>query len=54
MVRQSGIKRIQRWNGNRAARVSADLKDNVRGDIMDDMNENFFPEWEQKYPGISR
>ncbi len=49
-----GIKRIQRWNGNRAARVSADLKENVREDIMDDLEENFFPEWEQRYPGISR
>jgi multidrug efflux pump subunit AcrB len=49
-----GIKRIQRWNGNRAARVSADLKDSVRDDIMDDLEENFFPEWEQRYPGISR
>ena len=49
-----GIKRIQRWNGNRAARISADLKDDVRGDIMDDLNENFFPEWESRYPGIQR
>jgi len=49
-----GIKRIQRWNGNRAARVSADLKDSVRDDIMDDLDENFFPEWEKRYPGIVR
>ena len=49
-----GIKRIQRWNGNRAARVSADLKDDVRDEIMDDLNANFFPEWEKTYPGISR
>jgi len=49
-----GIKRIQRWNGNRAARVSADLKESVRQDIMDDLDENFFPEWEQRYPGIQR
>ncbi|WP_160153985.1 efflux RND transporter permease subunit [Microbulbifer sp. ALW1] len=49
-----GIKRIQRWNGNRAARVMADLKDDVRGDIMKDLNENFFPEWEKRYPGIIR
>lgn len=49
-----GITRIQRWNGNRAARVSADLKDNVREDIMKDLNENFFPQWEQRYPGIER
>ncbi|MEM1412435.1 MAG: efflux RND transporter permease subunit, partial [Pseudomonadota bacterium] len=49
-----GIKRIQRWNGNRAARVSADLKDDVRGDINKDLDENFFPEWEKRYPGIER
>ncbi|AOS97573.1 Multidrug resistance protein MdtB [Microbulbifer aggregans] len=49
-----GIKRIQRWNGNRAARVMADLKDDVRGEIMKDLNENFFPEWEKRYPGIIR
>ncbi len=49
-----GINRIQRWNGNRAARVSADLKENVRDDIMEDLNENFFPEWEKRYPGIIR
>jgi multidrug efflux pump subunit AcrB len=49
-----GIKRIQRWNGNRAARVSADLKDNVRDDIMKDLEENYFPEWEQRYPGVVR
>ena len=48
------IKRIQRWNGNRAARVSADLKDSVRDDIMKDLDENFFPEWEKRYPGIIR
>jgi len=49
-----GIKRIQRWNGNRAARVSGDLKESVRQDIMDDLDENFFPEWEKRYPGIER
>ena len=49
-----GINRIQRWNGNRAARVSADLKENVRDDIMEDLNDNFFPEWEKRYPGIIR
>jgi multidrug efflux pump subunit AcrB len=47
-----GIKRIQRWNGARAARVSADLKENVRDDIMQDLNENFIPEWQKRYPGL--
>jgi multidrug efflux pump subunit AcrB len=49
-----GIKRIQRWNGNRAARVSADLKDSIRDDIMKDLDENYFPDWEKRYPGIQR
>jgi multidrug efflux pump subunit AcrB len=49
-----GIKRIQRWNGNRAARVSADLKENEREEIMKDLEENYFPEWEKRYPGIIR
>ncbi|GAA5525942.1 multidrug resistance protein MdtC [Microbulbifer aestuariivivens] len=49
-----GIKRIQRWNGHRAVRVMADLKDDVRGEIMKDLNQNYFPEWENRYPGIVR
>lgn len=49
-----GINRIQHWNGNRAARVSADLKENVREDIMEDLDANFFPAWEKRYPGIIR
>jgi multidrug efflux pump subunit AcrB len=49
-----GIKRIQRWNGNRAVRVSADMKDNIRQEIMDDLEENYFEDWEKRYPGIQR
>jgi len=49
-----GIKRIQRWNGNRAARISADLKDSVREDIMKDLEETYFEGWEKRYPGIQR
>ncbi len=49
-----GIKSIQRWNGARAARISADLKDDVREDINKDLEENFYPTWEAKYPGIIR
>jgi len=49
-----GISTIQRRNGSRAARISADLKESVRDDIMQDMEENFFPEWEKRYPGIDR
>ena len=49
-----GIKSIQRWNGSRAARVSAELKQSVRDDIMQDLEENFFPQWEKRYPGVVR
>ncbi|MCK0068221.1 efflux RND transporter permease subunit [Kordiimonas laminariae] len=49
-----GIKSIQRWNFNRAARVSADMKENKRGEIMEDLEKNFFPQWEEKYPGLIR
>jgi len=34
--------------------ISADLKESVRDDIMKDLDENFFPEWEKRYPGIIR
>ena len=34
--------------------MSADLKDDVRGDIMEDLEQNFFPTWEKRYPGIER
>ncbi len=49
-----GIKRIQRWNGKRAVRISADLKDSIRDEIMEDLDENYFPDWEKRYPGIER
>jgi len=49
-----GITAINRWNMSRAARVSADLKESVRDDIMKDLEKNFFPSWEKKYPGVNR
>jgi len=49
-----GIKSIAHWNMSRAARVSGDMKENVREQIMDDLDETFFPEWEKKFPGIKR
>lgn len=49
-----GVKVIDRRQRQRSTVVSAELKDEVRGDIMKDLNENFFPEWEQRYPGVSR
>jgi len=49
-----GISRINRREGQRSARVGAELKGDVRRDILNDLNENFFPEWEKRYPGVSR
>ena len=47
-----GISGIARWNMNRAARISADMKENIREEIMKDLKDNFFPEWKKKFPGI--
>lgn len=49
-----GIKRILHWDRDRAAIVSADLKSEVRGKIMEDMNKNFWPQFEADYPGLKR
>lgn len=49
-----GMKRIQRWEGRRAAVISADLKEEIRGEIMEDLDENFFPDWEKEFPTVTR
>ncbi len=47
-----GINSIIHWDRKCAAIVSADLTEEVRDDIMEDLDENFFPEWKKRYPGI--
>ena len=49
-----GINRIVRRNGKRAVRVSANLIEDVRDDIMKDLDENFFEDFDLRYPGIQR
>ncbi|MFT5572666.1 MAG: multidrug efflux pump subunit AcrB [Cryomorphaceae bacterium] len=49
-----GIKEIRHWDGLRAARVSGYLKEPVREEIMQELEESFFPQWEAKYPGLTR
>lgn len=49
-----GINQILHWDRRRATIISADLKDDVRGEIMEDLDENFFPAWEQRFPGVKR
>lgn len=49
-----GLKEIRHWDGLRAGRVQAYLKEPVLDEIMKDLNENFFPKLEEKYPGLTR
>ena len=49
-----GLKQIRHWDGLRAGRVQAYLKEPVRDEIMEDLNDNFFPDLEKKYPGLTR
>ncbi|WND01456.1 efflux RND transporter permease subunit [Temperatibacter marinus] len=51
---QQGISRILHWDRDRAAIVTASLKTEERQTIMKDMNENFWPDMEAKYPGLKR
>jgi multidrug efflux pump subunit AcrB len=51
---EPGINRIQRRERQRSASVSADVPTDARGDVMKDLNENFFPAWEERHPGVSR
>ena len=49
-----GLKQIRHWDGLRAGRVQGYLKEPVLDEIMEDLNENFFPALEKKYPGLTR
>ncbi|MCH2190925.1 MAG: efflux RND transporter permease subunit [Gammaproteobacteria bacterium] len=49
-----GLKQIRHWDGLRAGRVQGFLKEPVLQEIMNDLNDNFFPELEKKYPGLTR
>ena len=48
------LKEIEHWDGLRAAEVSAYLKEPVGDKIMTELQEDFFPAWEAKYPGLTR
>lgn len=49
-----GLKEINHWDGLRAARVQGFLKEPVLDEIMKELNEDFFPGLEKKYPGLTR
>jgi len=48
----AGVQRIQRQDGERVVRVSADVTSEVMSDINDDVVDNFLPTLETKYPEI--
>jgi len=49
-----GLKQIRHWDGLRAARVQAYLKEPILEDIMKELNDEYFPTLEAKYPGLTR
>ncbi len=49
-----GLARIDRRERQRSAVISAELRGDVRGQILRDLDENFFPQWEQRYPSVTR
>ena len=48
------LKQIDHWDGMRSAEVSAYLKEPVSKQIMEELEKEFFPAWEARYPGLSR
>ncbi len=48
------LKQIDHWDGLRSARVTGYLKEPVLNEIIEELNENFYPAWEAKYPGLTR
>ncbi|MCK5041980.1 MAG: efflux RND transporter permease subunit, partial [Sphingomonadales bacterium] len=48
------MRQINRRERQRSAVLSAEMRDEVRGDIMSDLNENFFEDWEKRHPTATR
>ena len=49
-----GINRILRRNRIRSARVFAEVIGDTRGEIMQDMNRNFWPDFADRFPTVTR
>ena len=50
-----GLNRINRRNGMRTITVSAELSDPAaRGEVNDSLNEEFFPNFDARFPSVSR
>ncbi len=49
-----GIKRINRRDRMRSAWITAGLPDDARKQIQEELDNDFFPDWEKRHPGASR
>jgi multidrug efflux pump subunit AcrB len=47
-----GVQAIQRRDGERMVRVSAEVGDDLMSDITKDMEDNFMPEFKKRYPEL--
>ncbi|MCB1644764.1 MAG: efflux RND transporter permease subunit [Pseudomonadales bacterium] len=48
----SGVQHIQRRDGERMVRVTAEVVSDLMSDINQDMKDNFMPSLQEKYPGL--
>ena len=43
----------QRIDRRRSAVISARLKGDIRHEIQEHLDENFYPDWKARYPGVA-
>jgi multidrug efflux pump subunit AcrB len=48
----TGMQRIQRRDGERMVRITADVSSELVSDIGKDVNDNFLPDFGERYPGL--
>jgi multidrug efflux pump subunit AcrB len=48
----TGLRRIQRRDGERMVQISADLAPELMSDISSDITDNFLPGFQERYPGL--
>jgi multidrug efflux pump subunit AcrB len=48
----TGMQRIQRRDGERMVRITADVSSELLSDISQDMSDNFLPDFSDRYPGL--
>ncbi len=51
---RSGVKQIKRRERRRSVTINANMTIDERHSISEDLDKNFFPQWEKDFPGIER